>query len=106
MWVPKHLATMPILLKVYDGLDENGGKHFTKEIETKAAVFNDFSTVYTNEGEKRQLVAKAYIFEKLDELESNMQAVCKIQGKEYLVHHTSKKYDMNNKPNHFEMELM
>ena len=106
MWVPKHLATMPMTLKIYDGLDENGGKNYTKEINVKAAVFNDFSTVYTSEGERKTLAAKAYIFEKLDEFEENMSAICLIKEEEYLVISSSMRLDISGNRNHFELGLM
>ena len=106
MWVPKHLATYKILVKKYDGLNENGAKNFTEEVTVKAAMFNDFSPVYTSEGERKRLSAKAYIFEDLEKLDKEMTAICVIDGKEYLVNHVSEKRDMYGHLNHFELGLI
>ena len=108
MWVPSHLADTKMKIKLYHGLDENGSKVFGDIIEVKAAVFNDSSVVYTNEGEKKNLVAKAYIFESFDKLSVDMQGVCYIDGsdKEFLLFNVVRVMDFNGETNHFKLGLM
>ena len=106
MWVPKHLAVYRILIKKYNGLDENGAKNFTEEISVKAAMFSDSSTVYTEEGENQTLSAKAYVFEGLEGFSYDMEAICVVGDREYLVNHVVEHRDMNGEVNHFELGLI
>lgn len=65
---PKFLAKQPIVIEFYDSkTDENGESITLSQIEVMCRYQQSDETSYLPNGKKVKLVAKAFVFDKLDE---------------------------------------
>ena len=106
MFTPKFLANKSITVHIADGHDENGELKIVQIEEFKARVETDNSIVYTKEGRKTTLKAKAFIFENVDNLSVEMEGKCIVEGSEYIIQSVAKMLNPDGSVNHFKLGLI
>ena len=104
--VPKYLATASAVVKIADGIDENGALNIVKEVDVSARLEQSNSVIYTKDGTKVTLKAKLFIFDKLDEIPNDVSGFCIVEGNTYDIANTSKKRNPDNSVHHIVLELI
>lgn len=106
LYVPEFLAKEDVLVKISDGLDENGSPKITSENLVKARIESSNSVAYTKDGQKVRLSLKAFIFKGHENFYVGMSGECIVEGKEYKVVTTKKLENPDGSVNHYVLGLM
>lgn len=104
--VPSFLANKDILVKISDGLDENGSPKLKAEAKVKARIESSDTVAYTSEGQKVKLSLKAFIFKGHESFYVGMSGECEVEGKEYKIVTTKKLVNPDGSINHYVLGLM
>lgn len=104
--VPKFLAKTPIIIKVSDGLDENGDMKILTEVSTKAKVEDTNTVVYTPDGGKSVLKKKAFVFDQISGLPAGLSGKCIVDNASYEIFSARLLRNPDGTRNHFVLELM
>lgn len=104
--VPKFLAKTDISVEIGEGTDENGVLNVVDKFNVKCRFEESNSSIYTKDGAKVTLKAKAFIFDELSRFPDDVSGFCTINDIKYDIAHSSKKFNPDATINHVVLELM
>lgn len=80
-----NLANEDIVVKISDGLDENGSPKFTSEEPVKARVESSNDVVCTADSQKVKISVKAFVFEGHENFKVGMSGECIVKGETHKI---------------------